>query len=374
MFKGYAGAVVPRLQNLMDDAAKATEPTPNATIVDDEDRAASAQLYWMMLMICKGAALNTVFLAGDSEGLEAWRQLTEKYEPKMRTRFAGQLMSTLSFSFQGDTIERISAWEREMATYERDSGKILVDEIKVGAVLPRLPESQLRAHLLMRVEKLKKSGQTSETKWMRFPVRLQLLSHSRHRWTLEQWTRGDQARVARDRKQPANVTIRLSKRVLGAETLITLLQPVLTLTKRAENVERLVIWQVCVDPLELLSPRPRAARKAKEVAKVRMLSKLVGIVVRVDMSSQCSKKKVHSVEESTTASQAGSQDTIMVGSVGSYFDVGSVSEVTLEPRSALHETFSACVEVTTLRLVATNCTSSAPGSWVWRLQTCEAML
>ena len=78
VFKGYAGAAIPRLQKLMDDAAKATEPTPNATILDSDDRAASAQLYWMMLMICKGAALNIVFLAGDSKGLEAWRQLTEK--------------------------------------------------------------------------------------------------------------------------------------------------------------------------------------------------------------------------------------------------------------------------------------------------------
>ena len=56
------------------------------------------------------------------------------------------------------------------------------------------------------------------------------------------------------------------------------------------------------------------------------------------MSSHCPKKKVHSVEESTTASQAGSsQDTIMVGSVGSYFDVGSVSEVTLEPRAQMRK-------------------------------------
>ena len=52
------------------------------------------------------------------------------------------------------------------------------------------------------------------------------------------------------------------------------------------------------------------------------------------MSSQCTKKKVHAVEESTTASQVCSQDTIMVGSVGSYSDVGSGSEVTLEPRCA----------------------------------------
>ena len=139
-----------------DDTAKATGPTPNATIVDDEDRAASAQLCWMMLMICKGAALNTLFLAGDSEGLEAWRELTEKYEPKMRTRFARQLMSILYYSFQGDTTERITAWEREIATYERDSGKILDDEIKVGAVLLRFTESHLKTHLLMRVDRLKK--------------------------------------------------------------------------------------------------------------------------------------------------------------------------------------------------------------------------
>ena len=65
-------------------------------------------------------------------------------------------MSSLSFSFQGDTTGRITAWEREMATYERDSGKILDDEIRVGAVLVRLPESQFKTHLLMCIDNLKK--------------------------------------------------------------------------------------------------------------------------------------------------------------------------------------------------------------------------
>ena len=94
--------------------------------------------------------------------------------------------------------------------------------------------------------------------------------------------KGNQARVTRDRKLLANATIRLSKHVPGAATRVTLLQIVLALTKRAENVERLVIWQVCVDLLELLSPRPRVVRRTREVAKVQMLSKLVGTVVRVD--------------------------------------------------------------------------------------------
>ena len=64
------------------------------------------------------------------------------------------------------------------------------------------------------------------------------------------------------------------------------------------------------------------------------------------MSSQCPKKKVHAVEESTTASQVGSQDTTMVGSVGSYFDVGSV---TLEPRAQMRRSapwvLRVCVKV-----------------------------
>ena len=233
-------------------------------------------------MICTVAALNIVFLAGDSKGLEASRRLTGQYEPKMRTRFARQLVSILSFSFQGDTTERITAWEREMATYERDSGKILDDEIKVGAVSLILPESQLQTELLMRVDKLRK--------WTDF--RDEVVAISRATAVAQaQPTPVDIGAVGKGKsgkggkggaKVLANVAIRPSKHVQSAVTRITLLQIALTLATRAENVERLVIWQVCVDLLELLNPRPRVVRRAREVAKMRMLSKLVGIVVRVD--------------------------------------------------------------------------------------------
>ena len=74
----------------------------------------------------------------------------------MRSRFAGELMSILSFSLQSDTAERITAWEHEKATYERDSGKVLDDDIKFGTFPLRLPESQLKTHLLTRVDTLKK--------------------------------------------------------------------------------------------------------------------------------------------------------------------------------------------------------------------------
>ena len=47
-------------------------------------------------------------------------------------------MSILSFSLQGDTTERITAWEREIATNERGSGKIL-DEPFLGGILSNIP-------------------------------------------------------------------------------------------------------------------------------------------------------------------------------------------------------------------------------------------
>ena len=51
------------------------------------------------------------------------------------------------------------------------------------------------------------------------------------------------------------------------------------------------------------------------------------------LSSQCPKKKVHAVDESAaTVSVAGSQETVMVGAIGSYFDLVSVSVWSLELR------------------------------------------
>ena len=63
-------------------------------------------------------------------------------------------MSILSFSLQGEVSGILTAWEREIATYARDSGKVLDDEVKTGTFLIR--ESLLKTHLLMPVDTLKK--------------------------------------------------------------------------------------------------------------------------------------------------------------------------------------------------------------------------
>ena len=113
--------------------------------LDDDDRAASAQF-------CKGAAFQHHVPSKRqrrSRGL-ATGDRDEDENTLCRTIDVHPVLPTSRW------IARITAWEREIATYERDSGKILDDEIKIGTGLLRLPESQLKTHLLMRVDKLKK--------------------------------------------------------------------------------------------------------------------------------------------------------------------------------------------------------------------------
>ena len=65
-------------------------------------------------MLCKNTALQIAVGAGRGEGLEAWKRLVERYEPRLRTRYAAQLMKIASSSLQGDLLERLGLWEREI--------------------------------------------------------------------------------------------------------------------------------------------------------------------------------------------------------------------------------------------------------------------
>ena len=112
----------------------------------------------------------------------------------------------------------------------------------------------------------------------------------------------------------ANVTIKRSKHVQDVGSLMTIQQIAFTQTKRAEHVEKSVIWQVRVDLLEHRSTRQREAT----------INSCWICGENGHLSSQCPKKKVHAVEDLPTASQVGSQDTTMVGAIGSCFGLGSV--------------------------------------------------
>jgi hypothetical protein len=152
----YAAACNTDMATVMTKAETTEDDVTNAVMSSQGEKQASEQLAFILVMTCRGAALDQVVNAGPSEGATAWRSLCRRFEPKVHTRFAGVLLGILNFDFSGDVLARIEAFERELALYERASGEVVSDGIRVGVVLQRLDESALRQHLLLNSERLAK--------------------------------------------------------------------------------------------------------------------------------------------------------------------------------------------------------------------------
>ncbi len=141
----YTAACNGELALLMSKAEMTEEPVMNAVLDTLGERQASEQLAFILVMICRGAALEQVVNAGPAEGAGAWRSLCRRFEPRVKTRFAGILLGILNFDFTSDVITRLDAFERELSLYEQACGEIVSDGIRVGVVLQRIDESSLRS-------------------------------------------------------------------------------------------------------------------------------------------------------------------------------------------------------------------------------------
>ena len=86
-FRAYSAACEPRLEQLMRDVETKSVPQL-AALLPENQREINAQLYYMLVMLTKQQSLDRVVSAGQGEGLEAWRLLTERYEPRLRQRRA----------------------------------------------------------------------------------------------------------------------------------------------------------------------------------------------------------------------------------------------------------------------------------------------
>ena len=89
IMKAYCSVVSARMGILMSTQETADQTMLQATLSDSVDQTASAQLYFVLLMLSRGQPLTEVVNAGESEGLAAWKRLCDIYEPHARSRVAG---------------------------------------------------------------------------------------------------------------------------------------------------------------------------------------------------------------------------------------------------------------------------------------------
>ena len=93
----------------------------------------------------------------DENGFEAWRLLLEEHLPHTRARSL-QLLSNLihtKFDAKRTTMENILKFEDSIEEYEKSSGDVVQDDLKVSVVLGNT-EGPLRQHLILNVKETAK--------------------------------------------------------------------------------------------------------------------------------------------------------------------------------------------------------------------------
>ena len=149
-------------------------------------------------------------------------------------------------------------------------------------MLLRLPESQLKTHLLLRVDKLKKWTDVSDevVAMSRAIAAAQSQPTPMDIGALGKGKSGKGGKGSQGAGKRNNQTQQACFRCGNTDHTSANCPHSDKSCRKCGKVGHLA--SVCVDLLELRSPRPRVVRRAREVAKVRMLPRLVGIVVRVD--------------------------------------------------------------------------------------------
>ena len=94
VMKAYAGGIDLALSADMTTAESSTDVMSNDTVTG-EKKARSVQLYFVLIMLCTGRALDRIANAPHGWSLEAWRMLFQVYSPKNNARLV--MLEVLAF-------------------------------------------------------------------------------------------------------------------------------------------------------------------------------------------------------------------------------------------------------------------------------------
>ena len=71
-----------------------------------------------------------------------------EWEPKLRTRYVGLLMTVLVYRFPDDIPTKLAAFERTAHDYDNKSTKTVDDDIKIGVTMLGMEDMRVKEHLI----------------------------------------------------------------------------------------------------------------------------------------------------------------------------------------------------------------------------------
>jgi len=152
--KAYAGAIDSAMAADMTVVESAGIPTLNTTM-SPRTQQRSVQLYFILIMLCVGKALDRLANVPQGNGMEAWRMLYMAYAPKDYARLVVMMLEVLAYPLDAnDIINSLESMERKLKEFEKHAEITIPEFLKIGIVI-RQAEGALKQHLIMNAHRLK---------------------------------------------------------------------------------------------------------------------------------------------------------------------------------------------------------------------------
>ena len=132
-----------RMMEAAELAAHASVWIPSEPLNQDMD----AQLRYLLVMLTSRPALQII--RQQQSGLQSFRDLARRYNPRSQARSLAQLQEIMHFDFgQEPATDLMIVFERLVGENETSSGEALGVQVKCAVLLERVPP-ELRTHLLL---------------------------------------------------------------------------------------------------------------------------------------------------------------------------------------------------------------------------------
>ena len=154
-YQGYTGTLLKGMVgDWMDHVDMNRTDSAKVAVLGAGAKQSATLMYHALIAVCEGKALVLVEKAGRGEGLEAWRCLLNRYEPRTRQSRVLKHIGLLNWNFShGEFIDNLERFDKAVAAYEQESGKTMDEEEKIGLIIRGMPQGSLQEHLLLYSER-----------------------------------------------------------------------------------------------------------------------------------------------------------------------------------------------------------------------------
>ena len=156
--KAFACATHPRMRDVSELASRKGSDLVANCDMPAELQSLSTQMYYMLVMMFSGQALEIVRNSLEGVGAEVWRKLLWEYEPGVGIRDGAMLQSLLKRRFgehdETDLAREIESFERDICKYEQQFSDLISDAIKHGIVCGGMAHPGLQQHIDLSISRL----------------------------------------------------------------------------------------------------------------------------------------------------------------------------------------------------------------------------